>query len=322
MSKKITFNCIWFQQFKQIPHYKKKCCYLIIYFMNLQRSHNANVKDCSPTVKTNMQVNLLDVIPAGRQNRKQMSERDGITCTGRGNEWTRVEECDRGRQFLLAGSGLSVPASLRRSDIHQVCLSVLDSGSTEGPFKIRPLLPLAQLQIKAHSEGDSYAHRPPLGNGWDGPMSAFVEGESRAERSRRQTDREELNTEWRGKKRRKMQTQNTKHFQAARHKLDRGSCRDLLDICSMSPIYVCVPFSPGTLTGTRNVIKSCSYAFGVLWKYLRTCDQVFNNFDHFLLIVRLLSHLYFRSLGQNKRNTIIKCSCFYFVLCSHLLIIN
>lgn len=210
MSKKITFNCIWFQQFKQIPHYKKKCCYLIIYFMNLQRSHNANVKDCSPTVKTNMQVNLLDVIPAGRQNRKQMSERDGITCTGRGNEWTRVEECDRGRQFLLAGSGLSVPASLRRSDIHQVCLSVLDSGSTEGPFKIRPLLPLAQLQIKAHSEGDSYAHRPPLGNGWDGPMSAFVEGESRAERSRRQTERNWTQNEG-GKRgeRCKHKTQNT-----------------------------------------------------------------------------------------------------------------
>lgn len=53
--------------------------------------------------------------------------------------------------------------------------SVLDSKSTEGPFKIKPLLPLAQLQIKAHSEGDSSARRPPLGNG---RMNTFVQGKS------------------------------------------------------------------------------------------------------------------------------------------------
>lgn len=85
------------------------------------------------------------------QNREQMSARDGIARSEGRNEWTRAGGSDGGRQFfLLADSGLPVPASLRSSDIHQVCLSLLlDSRSTEGPFlKIRPLLPLAPLQIK------------------------------------------------------------------------------------------------------------------------------------------------------------------------------
>lgn len=57
-----------------------------------------------------------------------------------------------------------------------------------GPFffKIKPLLPLAQLQIKAHSEGDSSARRPPLGNR---RMNTFVHGKSGAGRSRRRTER-------------------------------------------------------------------------------------------------------------------------------------
>lgn len=138
----------------------------------------------------NMQVNSAGGRGGGQhaartgQNREQMSARDGIARREGRNEWTRAGGSDGGRQFfLLADSGLPVPASLRSSDIHQVCLSLLlDSRSTEGPFlKIRPLLPLAPLQIKkTHSEGDSSARRPPLGNGCDGRMSAFVDGEERA----------------------------------------------------------------------------------------------------------------------------------------------
>lgn len=60
--------------------------------------------------------------------------------------------------------------------------------------------------------------------------------------------------------------------QAARHKLDRGSCGDLFNICSMCPIKMCAthlnafPFlqrGNGTHTGSRDVMKGFSYAFGV-----------------------------------------------------------
>lgn len=61
--------------------------------------------------------------------------------------------------------------------------------------------------------------------------------------------------------------------QAARHKLDRGSCGDLFDICSMYPIDICVPNlnafpfrQRGDGTWCRDAIKSCSYAFGIWLK--------------------------------------------------------
>lgn len=105
-------------------------------------------------------------------------------------------------------------------------------------------------------------------------MNAFVEGKCRARRSRRQTGREEINNEG-GKKEGKdalTHTHRHKQSQAARHKLHRGSCGDLFDICSMHPIDICAtylnefPFPQrgnGTHTGSWDVIKSYSYAFGI-----------------------------------------------------------
>lgn len=78
-------------------------------------------------------------------------------------EWENATEASR---FCWpARASLCQPLSEQLRYPSGLPLSVLDSGSTEGPFKIRPLLPLAELQIKAHSEGDSSAHGPPLGNG-------------------------------------------------------------------------------------------------------------------------------------------------------------
>lgn len=133
-----------------------------------------------------------------------MSESDGITQAESGNERERGD-LDSGRQLLLAHSGLYVPASESSSDIHQLrCSLCLTAGlqrvlllkkKKKKEKEIRPLLLLAQLQIKAHSEGDSSAHRSPLGNGRDGRMNAFVDGEIRARQSKRQRKREELNKE-------------------------------------------------------------------------------------------------------------------------------
>lgn len=127
-----------------------------------------------------------------------MSESDGITQAESGNERERGD-FDSGRQLLLAHSGLSVSASESSSDIHQVRRSLCLTAGLQRALllkkkkEIRPLLLLAQLQIKAHSEGDSSAHRSPLGNGRDGRMNAFVDGKIRARQSKRQRKREELN---------------------------------------------------------------------------------------------------------------------------------
>lgn len=105
-------------------------------------------------------------------------------------------------------------------------------------------------------------------------MNAFVEGKSRARRSRRRTDREELNREWgeREEKDALMHTHTHKQSQQRDRSSIGGPVGDLFDICSMRPIDICAMYlnaSPflrrcdGTHTGSRGVIKSCSYAFGI-----------------------------------------------------------
>ncbi len=122
-----------------------------------------------------------------RKTKQETDERERWDHTDWERKWTRVAEHNSGQQLLLAHSGLSVPASQSSSYICQVCLSLcLTAGLQRVLFKIRPLLLLAPLQIKAHSEGDSSAHRTPLGNGWDRRINAFVEAESRARQSKKQ----------------------------------------------------------------------------------------------------------------------------------------
>lgn len=136
-----------------------------------------------------------------RKSKQETDEQEIWNHTDWERKWMNKSGRMRKRPAVFVGRPRPLCASLSEKLRYPsgLPLSVLDSGSTEGPFQIRSLLPLAQLQIKAHSEGDSSAHRPPLGNGWDGPMNAFVEGKSRARRSRTEADREELNKEW-GKK--------------------------------------------------------------------------------------------------------------------------
>lgn len=81
------------------------------------------------------------------------------------------------------------------SDIHQVCLSLNPQRVLFFFFlkeRIEPPLRLVRLQIKADSEGDSSAGGPPLGNGRDRPMKAFVRGKEWATMVK-ETDRERGN---------------------------------------------------------------------------------------------------------------------------------
>lgn len=126
---------------------------------------------------------------------------------------------------------------------------------------------------KAHSGGDSSAHRPPLGNGWDGRMNAFVEGKSGARRSRRQTEREEINKGG-GENDALRHTQTQTQSQAARHKLDRGSCGDLFDICSMRPIDICAMYLNALPFRQRG---DGSFMLGVvMWLRTAAMDLVFD----------------------------------------------
>ena len=115
------------------------------------------------------------------QNRKQMSERDGITSSEGGNEWTRAGGSDGGRQCFFrwpTRASLCQPLREAQISIRSASLCCLTAGLQRVPFFPNQASPTAGTapDKKAHSEGDSSACRPPLGNGCDGRMSAFVDG--------------------------------------------------------------------------------------------------------------------------------------------------
>lgn len=146
-------------------------------------------------IQINMQVNSRPWQTTMKTTQEGGDREMGSDKSESGNEWTRVRECNRGRWFLLTGLGLSVPASLRSSDIHQVCLSLcLTAG-------------LQRVLFFSNQASPTAGTAPDKGPIWRGFLclqtsagkrlrwtnERFCGGKSRAWRSTRQTEREEIN---------------------------------------------------------------------------------------------------------------------------------